>query len=52
LGQLVCCKSVQFKVRLWREDFMCDIWSETAIIPVLKCVARKRLVETVIHWGH
>jgi hypothetical protein len=31
---------------------MCDIWSvlfsETAIVPMLKSVARKRLMETVI----
>jgi hypothetical protein len=23
----VSCKSAQLKVQLWREDFMCDIWS-------------------------
>jgi hypothetical protein len=25
LGQLVSCKSVKSKVRLWREDFRCDV---------------------------
>jgi hypothetical protein len=27
LGQTVSCKIAQLKVRLWREGFMCDIWS-------------------------
>jgi hypothetical protein len=34
---------------------MCDIWSVMSvavIIPVLKSVARKRQLETVIDWGH
>jgi hypothetical protein len=52
----VSCKSAQLKVRLWREDFTCDIcsvqFSETVIVRVLNSVSRRRLVETVTDRGH
>jgi hypothetical protein len=55
-GRPISCNTARFKVLLWRDEFMCDIWyvysSETVIFTVLKSAARKRLVETVIDWGH
>jgi hypothetical protein len=43
------------KVRLWKEDFACDIgcviqWDCYSLC--LKSIAKKRLVETVIYSGH
>jgi hypothetical protein len=52
LRQLYSFKSAQFESPAVKEDFMCDIWSvkfsENVIVPVLKSVTRKRLVETVM----
>jgi hypothetical protein len=59
--------SVGSKVWLWREDLACDLkalrvlwyrifwvcsYREAVIVSVLKSIARKRLVESVIEWGH
>lgn len=45
-------KGALFKVRLGKEEFICDIWdeefSETAVVPLLISVAWKGVVETVI----
>jgi hypothetical protein len=48
----ITCNSAQMKVRVCREDFMCDmlsvLFSETVIVTLLKFVAWKRLMEIVI----
>jgi hypothetical protein len=49
-------KELVARLRLWKEDFnvifgVCNS-VRLLIVPMLKSVGRKRLVETVIDWGH